>query len=41
MLVRESRPEDARQVLTSGIASANHKGDHHARSEMEGLLSDL
>jgi thioredoxin-like negative regulator of GroEL len=41
MLVRESRPDEARAVLSSGIAAAAKKGDQHARSEMEGLLSDL
>jgi predicted Zn-dependent protease len=41
MLARESRPADAKQVLTKGIAEASKKGDHHARSEMEALLSEL
>jgi Tfp pilus assembly protein PilF len=41
MLARESRPEEARQVLSSGIAIADKSGDQHARSEMEGLLSEL
>ena len=41
MLVRESRGEEARTILSSGIAAAEKKGDQHARSEMEGLLSEI
>ena len=41
LLVRESRPEEARQILSSGIVAATRKGDQHARSEMEGVLSQL
>lgn len=41
LLARESRNEEARQVLTNGIAAAAQKGDEHARSEMESLLSEL
>jgi len=41
LLVRESRPAEARTVLSSGIAAAEKKGDQHARSEMEGLLSEI
>jgi thioredoxin-like negative regulator of GroEL len=41
LLVRESRPEEARAVLSSGITVADKKGDQHARSEMETLLSDI
>jgi len=41
LLVRESRGEEARAILSSGIAAANHKGDAHARSEMEGLLEEI
>ena len=41
MLARESRSADARQVLTKGILEAGKKGDGHARSEMESLLSEL
>src|ERR1700756_2093 len=33
LLVRQSRPDEARGVLSSGIAAADKKGDHHARSE--------
>jgi hypothetical protein len=41
MLARESRSVDAQQVLSKGIGEAAKKGDAHARSEMEALLSEL
>jgi predicted Zn-dependent protease len=41
MLARVERADDARQILTAGISAARHKGDDHARSEMESLLADL
>ena len=41
MLARESRSEEARQVLSAGIAAAGKKGDQHARSEMEALLAEI
>lgn len=41
LLVRQSRPAEARTVLSSGIAAAERKGDQHARSEMEALLSEI
>jgi thioredoxin-like negative regulator of GroEL len=41
LLVRESRGEEARTVLASGIVAAEKTGDQHARSEMEGLLSEI
>jgi thioredoxin-like negative regulator of GroEL len=41
LLVRESRATEALTVLSSGIAAAEKKGDQHARSEMEGLLSEI
>jgi cytochrome c-type biogenesis protein CcmH/NrfG len=41
LLARESRPAEAKQVLSIGIATASKKGDQHARSEMEALLSEL
>ena len=41
MLARESRTAEAREVLSSGIAAAEKKGDIHARSEMESLLAEL
>jgi thioredoxin-like negative regulator of GroEL len=41
LLSREARAAEARQVLLSGIAAADKKGDQHARSEMETLLADI
>ncbi|MBZ5526954.1 MAG: tetratricopeptide repeat protein [Acidobacteriia bacterium] len=41
LLIRESRSEDARQILQSGIAAAIAAGNSHARSELEGLLAEL
>jgi predicted Zn-dependent protease len=41
LLARESRAAEARAVLSSGIAAAERKGDQHARSEMETLLSEI
>ena len=41
MLVRESRSQEARAILTSGIGVANQKGDAHATSEMEALLAEI
>ena len=41
LLARESRTNEARQVLSAGIAAAAKKGDQHATSEMEALLNDL
>lgn len=40
-LVRESRTKDARDILSSGMAAAERKGDRHARSEMETLLTGI
>jgi hypothetical protein len=40
-LARESRNDEARQVLTSGIAAAEQQRNEHARSEMETLLAEL
>ena len=40
-LVREVRREDARNVLSAGIAAAEIKHDDHARSEMETLLAQI
>src|SRR5215471_17091357 len=34
MLSRESRNDEARTVLTTGISAADRTGDQHARSEM-------
>jgi predicted Zn-dependent protease len=41
LLVRESRPEEAKQILATGITAAGKKGDQHAVSEMEALLADI
>ena len=41
LLARESRNDEARQVLSSGMAAASKKGDDHSRSEMEALLNEL
>jgi hypothetical protein len=41
LLARESRNDEARQVLSKGISAAAKKGDEHARSEMETFLSEL
>lgn len=41
LLARESRNDEARQVLSKGIAAAANKGDEHARSEMETLFGEL
>lgn len=41
MLAKQSRNEDAREVLNQGIAAASKAGNGHALSEMETLLHDL
>jgi len=41
LLARESRPGEAQHILSIGIAAATKKGDQHARSEMEALLTEL
>jgi len=40
-LARESRTDEAKQVLSNGIAAAAKMRNEHARSEMETLLKDL
>lgn len=40
-LVRAERIEEARKMLEEGIRSAERTGNAHARSEMEGLLSEI
>ena len=40
-LAQNERSEDARAVLNQGIQAAQRAGNHHALSEMEGLLSEL
>jgi cytochrome c-type biogenesis protein CcmH/NrfG len=41
LLARESRNDEAKQVLSNGIAAASKKNDDHARSEMETLLGEV
>jgi predicted Zn-dependent protease len=40
-LVRAERTDEARKMLQDGIRSAQHTGNSHAQSEMEGLLAEL
>ena len=41
LLARESRNDEAKRVLSNGIAIAGKKGDQHAASEMQALLGEL
>jgi predicted Zn-dependent protease len=41
LLAREYRTDEAKQVLSNGIAAASKAGNQHARSEMETLLNDI
>lgn len=41
LLAREGRKEEAKKVLSNGIAAAARKGNTHAQSEMEALLLEL
>jgi predicted Zn-dependent protease len=40
-LAQQNRPEEAKTILNQGIQAAARVGNQHARSEMEGLLSEL
>ena len=40
-LAKADRTEEARKMLTDGIASAKRTGNGHAQAEMEAMLSDL
>ena len=40
-LAQNHRPDDAKSVLMEGIKAAIRQGNQHARSEMEGLLTEL
>jgi predicted Zn-dependent protease len=40
-LAQTQRPDDAKSVLTEGIKAAIRQNNQHARSEMEGLLTEL
>ncbi|HMD42108.1 MAG TPA: tetratricopeptide repeat protein [Candidatus Acidoferrum sp.] len=41
MLAQSERVEDAKTVLARGVECAAKQGNAHARSEMEGQLSEL
>jgi cytochrome c-type biogenesis protein CcmH/NrfG len=40
-LAKANRNDEARKMLTDGIASAKRTGNAHAQSEMETMLTDL
>lgn len=40
-LAQHNRTAEAKTLLNSGIAAATRQGNQHARSEMEGLLTQL
>jgi len=40
-LAQGERKEEARRILTAGIAAADKAGNQHARGEMETLLNEL
>jgi predicted Zn-dependent protease len=40
-LAAAQRTEEAKQMLTNGIASAKRTGNNHAQSEMEAMLAEL
>jgi cytochrome c-type biogenesis protein CcmH/NrfG len=40
-LAQNDRAEDAKSILARGIQAAIRLGNQHARSEMEGLLTEL
>jgi len=40
-LVRADRIEEAKKMLTDGIASARRTGNLHAQGEMEAMLAEL
>ena len=40
-LVKAARTDDAKKMLTDGIASAKRTGNAHALSEMEAMLAEL
>jgi predicted Zn-dependent protease len=40
-LVKAERIDDAKKMLTDGIASARRTGNLHAQSEMEAMLAEL
>ena len=40
-LAQNDRAEEAKSILAQGIQAAVRSGNQHARSEMEGLLTEL
>lgn len=40
-LAKQGRSEEARKMLTDGIASAARTGNEHAKSEMQAMLEEL
>jgi tetratricopeptide (TPR) repeat protein len=40
-LAKQGRSEEARKMLTDGIASAARTGNAHAKSEMQAMLEEL
>src|SRR5690348_3658759 len=40
-LAKAGRTDEAKKMLTDGIASAQRTGNRHAESEMEGMLAEL
>lgn len=40
-LVKSGRTDDAKKMLTDGIAAAAREGDSHAQGEMQAMLDDL
>ncbi len=40
-LAKSGREDEAKKMLTDGIASAKRTGNGHALSEMEGMLAEL
>ena len=40
-LARAGRNDEAKQLLRDGISTARRTGDHHAESEMQGMLDEL
>ena len=40
-LTKSNRAEDARKMLSEGIASASRTGNAHAQSEMEAMLAEI
>lgn len=41
LLAKQSRADEARTVLQTGIAASSKAGNQHALSEMEALLTEL